>query len=73
MGRNVLERSPPCPARKQLFSAIYKKTVTRSSVLNAALTFFLMAPFNIMGEILGRLLPKNADLYLDNIVLAKKT
>jgi len=57
----------------QLLNAyLYRKTVTRSSVLNAALTLFLMAPFNIMGEIFGRLLPKNADLYLDNVVLAKK-
>jgi hypothetical protein len=31
-----------------------------------------MAPFNIMGEILGRLMPRNPDLYLDNIVLARK-
>ena len=57
----------------QLLNAyLYKKTVTRSSVLNVALTLFLMAPFNIMGEILGQLAPKNPDLYLDNIVLAQK-
>jgi hypothetical protein len=31
-----------------------------------------MAPFNIMGEILGCLMPRNPDLYLDNIVLARK-
>jgi len=57
----------------QLLNAyIYKKTVTRSSLLNATFTLFLMAPFNIMGEILGRLMPRNPDLYLDNIVLARK-
>jgi len=57
----------------QLLNAyIYKKTITRSSLLNATLTLFLMAPFNIMGEILGRLMPRNPDLYLDNIVLARK-
>jgi hypothetical protein len=57
----------------QLINAyLYKKTVTRSSVLNVGLTLFLMAPFNIMGEILGQLAPKNPDLYLDNIVLAQK-
>lgn len=57
----------------QLLNAyIYQKTVNRSSVLNAALTLFLMAPFNIMGEMLGRLMPRNPDLYLDNIVFARK-
>jgi SAM-dependent methyltransferase len=57
----------------QLFNVyLYKRTVTRSSLLNAVFTLFLMAPFNILGEILGRLLPKNPDLYLDNIVLARK-
>jgi hypothetical protein len=57
----------------QLLNAyIYKKTITRSSLLNATLTLFLMAPFNIMGEIFGRLMPRNPDLYLDNIVFARK-
>ena len=57
----------------QLLNAyIYKETITRSSLLNATLTLFLMAPFNIMGEILGRLMPRNPDLYLDNIVFARK-
>jgi len=31
-----------------------------------------MAPINIIGLILAILLPKNDDLYLDNIVMAKK-
>lgn len=51
---------------------IYKKTVTRSARINLLLTLLLMAPFNLLGEIAGRILPHNSDLYLDNIVLARK-
>jgi SAM-dependent methyltransferase len=51
---------------------IYKKTVTRSTLVNALMTLTLIAPFNILGEILGILLPRNEDLYLDNVVLARK-
>jgi hypothetical protein len=31
-----------------------------------------MAPFNLMGSLLARVAPGNGDLYLDNIVLARK-
>ena len=51
---------------------IYKKTITKNPYINLLLTIILMAPFNILGEILSKILPKNNDLYLDNIVLAKK-
>lgn len=33
---------------------------------------FLCMPFSIIGTILGAILPDNSDLYLDNIVCAKK-
>lgn len=52
---------------------IYKKTITHNSKLNLLITLILMAPFNIMGEFVGKILPRNSDLYLDNIVLARKT
>lgn len=51
---------------------IYKKTVTRKVYLNLLTTFILMSPINILGELLSKILPKNDDLYLDNIVLAEK-
>jgi hypothetical protein len=51
---------------------IYKKTVTRSPILNILLTLLLIAPFNLLGELLGIILPRNDDLYLDNVVLARK-
>ena len=51
---------------------IYKKTVTRSPIVNLLLTLSLIAPFNLLGEFMGIILPANDDLYLDNIVLARK-
>lgn len=57
----------------QLLNAyIYKKIVTRNGWINLFLTFVLMAPFNLIGESLFLITPKNPDLYLDNIVLARK-
>ena len=50
----------------------FKVTVTRSPLLNLLSSVTLMAPFNILGSILGHLTPRNPDLYLDNIVLARK-
>jgi len=59
----------------QLINAyLYKKLMTKNSYTNLFLTIFFMAPFNILGEIFNLVLPKNEDLYLDNIVIAiKKT
>lgn len=51
---------------------IYKKTVTANVYVNLFLTVLLMSPFNLIGELLSKVLPKNDDLYLDNIVLARK-
>lgn len=51
---------------------IYKKTATTNAWLNLALTVLLMAPFNVLGELLHWVLPRNPDLYLDNIILARR-
>lgn len=52
---------------------IYKKTATRSPYINILLTLLLIAPFNLLGELFGILLPNNEDLYLDNVILARKS
>lgn len=52
---------------------IYKKTVGSNHVVNLLAVVLLMAPFNVIGEILAKILPKNDDLYLDTVVLARKT
>ena len=51
---------------------LYKKTVTTNGYLNLISTVLLISPFNVLGEILSRVLPGNNDLYLDNVVLARK-
>lgn len=57
----------------QLINAyLYKKTITKNKYLNFLVILILMAPVTIVGEIFGFILPKNADLYLDNVILAKK-
>jgi hypothetical protein len=57
----------------QLINAyLYKKTITSNQYVNLMVTILLMSPFNILGELLSKILPKNDDLYLDSIVLAQK-
>lgn len=51
---------------------LFKITETRSGIVNLFMVIIFMAPFNILGEILGLILPSNKDFYLDNIVLARK-
>lgn len=57
----------------QLVNAyLYKLLWTRRAWLNLLICVFVMAPFNIFGLILGKLLPSNYDLYLDQVVLAER-
>jgi len=57
----------------QLLNAyLYKVTVTRNKFVNACITSFLMAPVTLAGLVAAKLFPGNDDLYLDNIVLARK-
>ncbi|MDC0549769.1 class I SAM-dependent methyltransferase [Alphaproteobacteria bacterium] len=36
------------------------------------IVFLLILPINLIGLVLSKILPKNNDMYLDNIILAKK-
>jgi len=57
----------------QMFNTyLYKKTRTGIPLLNGVIAMVLMEPVNVLGEIAGRLLPPNPDLFLDNIMLARK-
>ena len=57
----------------QLASAyLYKVTLHRSHWRNRLVQLLLIAPINLTGGLLCKLLPSNPDLYLDNIVLARK-
>ena len=57
----------------QLLNAyLFKITRKRSRPINWLAMLALMAPVNFMGILAGKILPSNGDLYLDNIVLARK-
>jgi SAM-dependent methyltransferase len=51
---------------------IFKKLMTKGKFFYYLALLFLIFPFNFAGSIFQRILPRNNDLYLDNIVLAKK-
>jgi len=55
-----------------LIAYIYKITKTPWFLANVFLTTFLMMPFTLLGLLLGWFLPNNTDLYLDNLILARK-
>ncbi|MBS0289713.1 MAG: class I SAM-dependent methyltransferase [Proteobacteria bacterium] len=57
----------------QLINAyLYKKLFTHNGYWNQLVCLLLMAPITFIGILAGKLLPSNPDLYLDNIVVAKK-
>ncbi len=57
----------------QLLNAyLYKVTLTRSGKLNLLISIVVMGPVNLLGCVLGWILPANPDLFLDNVVLARK-
>ncbi|HZY83007.1 MAG TPA: class I SAM-dependent methyltransferase [Cyclobacteriaceae bacterium] len=52
----------------------YKKLYSRKYFYyNTAMIVLLLSPITIAGVILSKILPNSIDLYLDNIVLARKT
>lgn len=57
----------------QLWNAyVYKKTLSKNGIINLLITVLLMAPVNILGELVTPVLGGNDDLYLDNVILARK-
>ena len=50
---------------------LYKKTV-HNPLLRKLTTLFVMSVITVIGSFFALVLPENDDLYLDNIVLAKK-
>jgi SAM-dependent methyltransferase len=51
---------------------LFKVVVTENKWINLATQLLLLAPVNIVGGAVSAILPRNEDLYLDNIVLARK-
>jgi SAM-dependent methyltransferase len=56
----------------QLFNAYTYKITSRNILLKNTALILIIAPVTILGILLSKLLPTNNDLYLDNIILAKK-
>jgi SAM-dependent methyltransferase len=75
-GFRLLEQRKTAADARVLFQLInaylYKATATRSAYLNLLAAVMFMAPVNLVGAALAWILPGNADLYLDNVVLAEK-
>jgi len=75
-GFEILEQKKSIDDIRVIFQLInaylYKKTETKSTLANLFFCLIFMSPFNILGQLLAKITPRNPDLYLDNIVLAKK-
>lgn len=57
----------------QLINAyLFKVTQTCPRLINIIFRIMLVTPINLLGIAAGRLFPKNPDLYLDHIILARK-
>ncbi|MCS6956011.1 MAG: class I SAM-dependent methyltransferase [Candidatus Calescibacterium sp.] len=57
----------------QLLNAyIYKKLCTKGKFLHIFTLLFFVFPINLLGLIFSKIFPRNDDLYIDNVVLAKK-
>lgn len=62
-----------CSVFFQLFNAyLYRHSRRWPRPARAALCALVMAPLSLMGMALGALLPRSPDLYLDQLVLARK-
>ena len=51
---------------------LFKLIAGTPRVLRPPAMLILIAPFNLLGALAAPLLPRNTDLYLDNIVVARK-
>jgi SAM-dependent methyltransferase len=51
---------------------IYKRLAGANAYWNLLATLVCMAPVNLLGALVYKILPRNDDLYLDNVVLAQK-
>ena len=56
----------------QLINGYIYKIVVKNSLIRQTVTVLVMFPLNVLGIILSKILPSNKDLYLDNVILAKK-
>lgn len=76
-GFSVVDHQKTAPDVSTLFQLwncyLYKKMNPTNIYLNVVFSAAVYFPWTALGVALGRLLPHNPDLYLDNVVLARKT
>ena len=72
----MIEQRKTCAdgrALVQLATAyLFKVTRAESRALRGLAQVGLIAPVTLVGAVLAAVLPRNADFYLDNVVLARK-
>ncbi len=56
----------------QLMNAYLYKILPKPLMMHLIVCATMMAPISVLGVILSKILPDNEDLYLDQIILAKK-
>jgi SAM-dependent methyltransferase len=74
--RVVEQRKTMCGIRaavQMLESYLYRSCIGGNRWVNALLVLLLFAPLNLLGEFGNLLLPEHPELYLDNVLLARKT
>ena len=57
---------------QMLATYVWENCLPKNTWLRLFLTPFLVSPFNIIGKVLGKVLPHNSSLYHSNIVIARK-
>lgn len=57
----------------QLINAYLYKVMPKSLILQALVCVTVMAPISYLGVLLAKIFPANEDLYLDQIILARKS
>ena len=75
-GLDIIEHKKTLADVRVLFQLanayFYKWLVGGNSYWNLLATLVFMAPVNLLGALVYKVLPRNDDLYLDNVVLARK-
>jgi SAM-dependent methyltransferase len=76
-GFEILEQRKTAADARAVFQIcnayLFKITSSGGVYRDLAFAVLLMAPVNLIGALLSRLLPSNPDFYLDNVVLAIKS
>ena len=57
---------------QMLSSYIFQHVLPKNNYIKLMFTPLLVAPINILGKVLSKVLPKNENFYHNNIVVAEK-